>query len=107
MSPQPISRPSATPAQAPRFSVAAWKPYAKNTMQAWLTIVTAGGMEIAGCSYHVKGSSRWLAFPSQKYVKPDGTASYTPIITFATDEARQKFQRLAIDAIDRHLGGRQ
>ena len=38
--------------------------------------------------------------PAQKFVKDDGTTSYTPLVEFANKAAREKFQAAAVRAVD-------
>ena|SRR6266436_23852 len=85
------------------FTVSEWKPYAKNTLCGFLTITMPSGMVLHGCSLHEKNESRWIGLPSQKFVKDDGSSSYTPIVEFTTKEARDRFGATALRAIDRFL----
>jgi hypothetical protein len=88
-----------------RFEVANWKPRTKNTLHAFFNLTMPSGMTLHRCSYHRKNDSRWVGVPSQKFTKEDGSAGYTPVVEFTTDDAHRRFQELAIAAVDRHLGG--
>ena len=85
------------------FEVSNWKPYLKNTLQAFLSLTLPSGMTLNGCSYHRKNDSRWIGVPSQKFTKADGSVSYTPIVEFTSDDAHRRFQEQAIAAVDRYL----
>jgi hypothetical protein len=85
------------------FEVSNWKPYTKNTLQAFLSLTLPSGMTLHGCSYHRKNDSRWIGVPGQKFTKADGSVSYTPIIEFTSDDANRRFKEQAIAAVDRYL----
>jgi len=85
------------------FDVSNWRPYTKNTLQAYLSLVLPSGMTLHGCSYHKNNDSRWIGLPGQKFTKGDGSVGYTPIIEFNSDDARRRFQEQALAAVDRHL----
>ena len=97
----------ATCAGRVEFEVSNWKPYPKNTLQAFLSLTLPSGLMLHGCSYHRKNDARWIGVPSQKFTKADGSVSYSPIIEFVADDAYRRFQEQAIAAVDRHLGGSQ
>ena len=101
-----ISRADIPPhADRQRFEISEWKPFVKNTLQAFFTITTASGMILHDCTYHVKNSSRWVGLPAREYMKDDGTTGYARIIEFTSREISDRFQGAALEAIDRHLGG--
>ena len=83
------------------FIATDWRPFAKNTLRGFLTLETPSGMILHGCSVHEKGTSRWIGLPAQKFTKDDGTTSYTPVVEFASREARDRFNGAAVRAVDR------
>lgn len=85
-----------------------WKAFEKNTLRGFCTIVLPSGLRIKECTVHEKNGSRWLGLPGKPWTKNDGTTSYISILDFANDEARTRFQRLALAAVDELLtsGGR-
>jgi hypothetical protein len=89
------------------FEVSNWKPYTKNTLQAFLSLTLPSGMTLHGCSYHKSDDSRWIHVPSQKFTKAEASVSYSPIIEFTSDDAHRRFQEQAIAAVDQYLGARQ
>jgi hypothetical protein len=82
-----------------------WKPMQRNTLQGFVTIVLPSGLRIRECSLHEKNGKRWVSLPGKPWTRQDGTTSYVAILDFADDEARFRFQRLALAAIDEMLGG--
>jgi hypothetical protein len=82
-----------------------WKAHEKNTLRGFLSINLPSGLVIHNCTLHQKNGSRWLGLPARQYVKDDGSTSYTPLIEFATKDARQRFQAAALEAVDHFLDG--
>jgi len=85
--------------------VSNWKDYPKNTLRGFLSLTLPSGLVIHNCCLHEKGGARWIGLPSQRYNKPDGSVAYTPVVEFASMDARQRFQRAALEAADRHFRG--
>ena len=86
------------------FEVENWKPYTKNTLQAFLSLSLPSGLTLHGCTYHQQNDSRWIGLPSNKFTKADRSVGYTPIVEFSSDDAHRRFQEQAIAAVDRYLG---
>ena len=89
------------------FEVLDWKSHEKNTLQAFLSLSLPSGLTLHGCTYHQKNDSRWIGLPSNKFTKADGSVSYTPIVSFTTDDAHRRFQQQAIASVDRYLEGQR
>ena len=88
------------------FQISNWKPFAKNTLQAFFDVTTPSGIVIHGLTLHQKNAARWVGMPGRAYTKEDGTTSYTPVIEFASREAGDKFRDQVLQAIDAAgLGG--
>jgi len=80
-----------------------WKAHRKNSLQGFLTFTLPSGLVIQNCTLHEKEGARWIGLPSRQYTKDDGSKSYTPLVEFATREARQRFQAAALEAVDRFM----
>jgi hypothetical protein len=91
-------------ASADGFAVREWKPYAKNTLVGFVSLELPSGLIIHGCTVHEKNGSRWIGLPAKQYTK-DGTQTWAPLVEFASKEVREKFQALALAAIDAYLMG--
>jgi hypothetical protein len=104
---QSVSRQTNGSAQR-EMSVSEWKAFEKNTLKGFLSLVLPSGLILRGCSYHQKSDARWIGLPAREYIK-DGAKTWAPIVEFTDAEARQRFQRAALQAVDRHLasGGDQ
>jgi hypothetical protein len=69
------AKPAGSAAGRVGFEVSNWKPYTKNTLQAFLSLTLPSGMTLHGCSYHRKNDSRWIGVPGQKFTKADGSVT--------------------------------
>jgi hypothetical protein len=91
---------TAAPSCRPQTPVASdWKAFSKNTLKGFFTLQLPSGMVIHGLTAHVKGESRWIGLPGQKFVKTDGTTSYTPVIEFTDRLTADRFRDLALAAL--------
>jgi hypothetical protein len=52
-----------------------------------------------------KNTLRGFLLRGKPWTRPDGTTSYVPLLNFTSDDARFRFQRLALAAIDNLRGG--
>ena len=81
------------------------KPYSKNTLIAFLDFTLLDiGLSIKGATVHEKEGSRWIGMPAREYAK-DGVKSWTPVIEFASKEARYRVNDSVLAAYDLHLAG--
>lgn len=80
--------------------VSDWKPFNKNTLHGFFTIITPSGLRIRDCTLHERDGNPWVKFSTKPWSKSDGSASYTPLIDFVTDEIRKSFQQQALVALD-------
>ena len=87
------------------FAVSNWKAFEKNTLRGFLSLTTPSGLVLHGCTFHEKAESRWVGMPAQKFTKDDGSTSYTPVIEFASKDARDRFQDAAVRAVEKFLAG--
>jgi len=87
------------------FLVSNWKAYEKNTLRGFFSLNLPSGLVIHNCTLHEKDGSRWIGLPARQYSKDDGSTSYALLIEFATKEARQQFQTMALEAVDRFMEG--
>jgi len=85
------------------FAIIDWRPFQKNTLQAFLSLQLPSGLVIRDCTFHQKGDSRWIGLPARPYEEPGGGKSWSPIVEFASKEARDRFQAAALAAIDQYL----
>jgi hypothetical protein len=80
-----------------------WKPFEKNTLKGFFTIVTPSGLRIKECSLHEREGKRWIALPAKQWTKDDGSISYVPLIDFVSDDIRRNFQQQALAALNQLL----
>jgi hypothetical protein len=96
------------PGKAPglnAFSASDWKAYEKNTLRGFVTIDLPSGMRIKECTVHEKNGKRWIGLPGKPWIKSDGTTGYVSILDFASEETKNRWQRLALAAVDDLLLG--
>lgn len=65
-------------------------------------VVKWGGFIISNCTLFDKGSSRWVAMPSQ-IVEKDGKKVYYPYIKFDDRDTQQAFVDGILKALDTHI----
>jgi DNA-binding cell septation regulator SpoVG len=82
------------------ISVSNWKAHEKRTLRGFLTLTLPSGLVIHNCMLHEKDGKRWIALPSRQYKNAEGSPTYTPLIEFATKDARQRFQEAALKAVE-------
>jgi hypothetical protein len=85
------------------FRVSEWRPYIKNTLRAFVTFQLPSHMVVRDCTLHAKGEARWVGLPARPIVKDGAIVSWAPVVDFNDHEARARFQKLALEAIDRYL----
>ena len=85
--------------------ISGWRPHEKNTLRAYLDLsLSPCGLAILGCSYHQRADGRrWVGLPGRRIQGGDG---YEQIIDFASPQARERFQKAALEAISQHLEAR-
>jgi DNA-binding cell septation regulator SpoVG len=85
------------------FRVSNWRAHEKNTLRAFLTLTLPSGLILHNCSFHAKDQEQWIGLPTRQYKTGEGTVAYAPLIEFASKEARQRFQSVALLAVKRFL----
>jgi hypothetical protein len=84
------------------FQIRDWRPHQKETLVAFFSIVLPSGLIIRDCRLHKKGDRRWIGMPTKTF-ESQGERKFTPTVDFLDREVENNFQRLALEAIDRHL----
>jgi hypothetical protein len=108
-----VSAAPSHPAQAPRqIKASNWVRCAKNTLIGFVDLEVAG-LTLHGCTVHQKGESRWIGLPGRQQLHRDGNILTTPktckpaysaTVSIGDLEARARFQRAALRAVDELLG---
>jgi hypothetical protein len=91
------------------ISIADFKKYEKHTLHGFLSVRTTDGLVIKEVCLHEKNGRRWLSMPARQFKRDDGSVGWTPMVEFADDAARARFQASALAALDAYLtmGGEQ
>lgn len=94
---------SAVLPQPAAFIARDFRAYEKNTLKGYVSIETPSGLIVREITLHEKEGSRWLGMPSRAYTKADGSQGYMPQVDFKDSQARSRFTREALKAIDKLL----
>lgn len=82
------------------ISIINWKPYEKHTLRGFISVRTSDGLVIKEVCLHEKNGRRWLSMPARQFKREDGTPGWMPMLEFADDAARSRFQATALAAVD-------
>lgn len=63
-------------------------------------LLTKPGLEIYGCTLHMKDGRRWVNLPFKEYVDGDGKTKYVPVNRFRDSKLGYAFCEKAKIAID-------
>ena len=55
-------------------------------------------MIVKGCTLHVKDRRAWVGLPGRPYVDASGAETWTNIIDFRDRAAKDRFQKIALEA---------
>jgi hypothetical protein len=104
-------RPKAAP-RSTDFVASDWRAINRNTLKGFFTLALPSGLALRECSYHEQGAKRWVGLPGRPLLDADGRhridpatgkKAYVAIVEIAKS-AREKFQKAAVDAVDKLLG---
>jgi len=94
---------TATPAIS-QVTCLKFKAFEKNTLQGFVDLETYG-ITICDCTLHLKEGKRWVSFPAKPYKAQDGKDLWAPSVKIADRDYYFRFQRAALEALDRFTGG--
>jgi hypothetical protein len=99
---QTLRKPPApvVPAAKTAFIAFDWKAVQKNTLIGFCSLETPSGVIYRQVSVHQQNDSRWIGMPARPWQKSDGSTAYVQIIEFRDKAAKDRFQSLALAAID-------
>jgi hypothetical protein len=88
--------------------VKSFSPIRKNTLRGFATVQLPSGMIVADIGIHTDSGRVWASPPSKAMLNRDGATirddagkvRYSPIITFASKELRDRFSAAIVDAIE-------
>jgi len=82
-----------------------------NTLRGFFTLELASGLVLHECALHESGEKRWVALPAKADLDAegrqrrsvDGKKMYKPVVTIPDRARRNRFQKQALEAVDRLL----
>jgi hypothetical protein len=87
-----------------------WRPLEKNTLRGFFTLaLSPSGLVLRECALHAKGDKRWIGLPSKPQIDAEGRhridpstgkKAYSPVVEITGSEARRRFQKAALEAVD-------
>lgn len=78
-----------------------YRGYVKGSLQGFANLwIPKMGIEIYGCSLHMKDGRRWLNLPSKEYQDSSGEMKYSSVIRFRNKEHYTLFCERAKAAVD-------
>ena len=92
-----------------------WREIKRHSLRGFFTLKLASGIVLRGCSLHEQRGKRWIALPGAPQIDDNirrrtdqaGKKLYVPVVEIPDREQRDRFQRLALAAVDRlHEGDR-
>lgn len=80
-----------------------FRPFASGSLQGFADLfLPRVGVEIYGCTIHMKDGKRWVNLPSKEYKDKDtGETKYSSVVRFPNKDHYTQFQQLAKDAVDK------
>lgn len=94
----------------PSIIVSDWKPLERNSLRGFCTVRFPSGMIVADVTLHRSSGKLWASPPSKPMLDRDGVVMrdaetgkirYSPIITFASKEIRDRWSAQVVEAVRR------
>jgi hypothetical protein len=82
------------------YSVKDFKPFERNTLKGFFTVV-AGSLEIEGFTYHEKNGSAWVGMPAKQYQDDNGETGWYPLVFIKDKDRFKKFVRWAVSEVEK------
>jgi hypothetical protein len=76
----------------------------KNTLIGKVDVEMPSGLILREVMLFEKGSKRWVHFSGKEWTGQDGKKVYSPLIEFATPEAKDRFQAQVMPLAEKALG---
>jgi hypothetical protein len=85
----------------------------QNTLLGFFVLHLPSGLTLHGCTLHRKGDKTWVGLPGKPQLTQDNRVRcdpatnkplYTPVVEIIDREARERFQRQALEAVRKLIG---
>ena len=91
----------------PAFTVEEFIPVIRNSLRGFCKVSLPSGMILSDVSVHVSGETAWASPASKPVLDRNGVATrdstgkirYTPIVSFARRDLRDKFSNAVVEAL--------
>jgi hypothetical protein len=87
-----VSPPAAVVPRSQAFTIANPKRIDKGALIGSFDLTLPSGLRIIGVMLFEKDCKRWIGFPSKEWTREDGTKGYYPLLEFADQGTRDRFQ---------------
>lgn len=82
-----------------------WRAHTKNTLRGFISLKLPSGLVIHDMTLHEKEGRRWVGLPSRSYQDNDGETQWIPVVECPDRSDRDRFNELALAALDAYLAG--
>jgi hypothetical protein len=76
----------------------------KNTLIGKVDVEMLSGLILREVMMFTKGSKRWVHFSGKEWTGQDGKKVYSPLIEFASPEAKDRFHAQVMPLVEKALG---
>jgi hypothetical protein len=84
------------------LQISNFRPADKNTLRGYFDLTLDTGMQIRGCTFHVRDQRRWIGLPSRHVIAETG-GSWVPLIGFEDKRASWAFSDAVVEAVEAFL----
>jgi hypothetical protein len=87
------------------MEIVSWREMKKGeSLQGFFSLALPSGLRLIDLTYHKrKDGARWVGMPARAYQKSAGSTSWVAMIDFADNDARTRFTKQALQALDTYL----
>ena len=89
------------------MKVLKFRKFKKNSLRGFFELQLPSGMAMRDLTYHSKDNRRWVGYPSKPYTDESGNQKYQNQIYFPDKQVHEKFQQMALTALDSYFATHQ
>jgi hypothetical protein len=95
----PVAQPP-EPQVKPSITCEKFRPFSRNTLQGFCTLLLPSGLRLHDCTLHEKEGKRWVGLPSRPYKDESGRQKWSAVVDIPDYATRERFCVAALAAID-------